>query len=107
MIETTLSVTDFVSNSAAKMTHSLDESLKVTGIYLSSKADKQADKALIGQLCELYSSYTGSQPEHYLLLDLAHQGRVDARLYADRMLTQFLPLNMIDECSLYPDSSKR
>jgi hypothetical protein len=46
-------------------------------------------------------------PDCYLLLEIGHKGRVDARLFADPAFTRPLPLQMREDGDLYPTAVTR
>ncbi|NWF37300.1 hypothetical protein [Mariprofundus sp. KV] len=107
MIESALPVTNFVTNDGDKLTHLTGSQTQTRGIYLSSGPDSEPDLQLIAELSSLCQSRLGAAPDYYLLLDLGHQGRMDALLFSDLALTQPQPLNMLEESDLYPQSSNR
>lgn len=107
MIESALPVTDFVNCNVDKLTHLADKEHLSRGIYLSSGPDSEPDLRLIDKLSCLCQSRLGAAPDYCLLLDLGHQGRMDALLFSDLALTQPQPLNMLEESDLYPQSSNR
>ena len=107
MIESALPVTNFVNSDVDKLTHGTDSDHHSRGIYLSSGPDSPPDVQLIDALSRLCESQLGGAPDYCLLLDLGHQGRMDALLFSDQALTQPQPLNMLEESDLYPQSSNR
>ena len=107
MIESFIPVTSFINHNSVAKTESENEPLPLIGIYLSTGPNEQPDPSLIDELSKLYSSRTGEAPAYYLILDLGHQGRMDALLYSDRELSQVQPFAMLDDGNLYPDSSNR
>jgi len=69
----------------------------ICGIYFSTIASSVIDHEQIRSLCNLVQQHFGHPPDCYLLLELSHKGRVDARLFADADLTESITLNMQED----------
>ena len=69
----------------------------IYGIYCSILAPDAIDHERIRNLSKLVQQYYGHPPDCYLLVELGHKGRVDARLFADEALSHPMPLNMQED----------
>ncbi len=69
----------------------------ICGIYCSIFAPDVIDHDRIRSLSKLVQQYYGHPPDCYLLIELGHKGRVDARLFADEALSSPMPLNMQED----------
>ena len=69
----------------------------ICGIYCSIIAPDVIDHDRIRSLSKLVQQYYGHPPDCYLLIELGHKGRVEARLFADKALTSPMPLNMLED----------
>ncbi len=69
----------------------------ICGIYCSIIAPDVIDHDRIRSLSKLVQQHYGHQPDCYLLIELGHKGRVDARLFTDEALTSPMPLNMQED----------
>ncbi len=72
------------------------------GIYISAHGTCASDFSRIRKLAELVQKYHHHSPVCYLLLELSHKGRVDARLFADAELKMPIPLDLHEDGDLYP-----
>lgn len=106
MLEKRLAVT--------KTSHSGDQSLvdffnlhPFFGIYISTHGTCASDFSRIHKLAELVQKYHHNAPVCYLLLELSHKGRVDARLFADAELKRPIALDLQEDGDLYPATVNR
>jgi len=69
----------------------------IFGIYFSANGANPVSPERIQGLIDLVLEGYGHPPDCYLLLELGHKGRVDARLFSDAALTVTMPLNMQED----------
>jgi len=69
----------------------------ITGIYLSTSTACAINPDRVRSLIDLVQKHHGQAPDFYLLLELSHKGRVDARLFTDAELTMPMTLNMQED----------
>jgi len=106
MIEKRLAVT----KTSYKAEHSIVDFLDphpFVGIYISTREACDADSDRIRKLTELVQKFHAQPPACYLLLELGHKGRVDARLFADAELSMPIPLDLQEDGDLYPVTVNR
>ncbi len=106
MIEKRLAVTETSHNAD----HSIADFLgphPFAGIYISTGEACDADSERIRKLTELVQKIHAQPPACYLLLELGHKGRVDARLFADAELSIPIPLDLQEDGDLYPVTVNR
>jgi len=106
MIENHLAVT--------KTSHSGDPSIAdffnlhpFFGIYISTDETCASDFSRIHHLVEMAQKYHNTPPLCYLLLELSHKGRVDARLFTDAEFKTPIALDLQEDGDLYPAAVTR
>lgn len=107
MIESSSPVTNFVNNSHVDLPHPDDSDSHPLGIYLSTGSNETADQELLSQLGNSFEKSVGTPPTYCLILDLGHEGRIDASLFEGLQLSKSVTLEMLEESDLYPLSSSR
>jgi len=106
MIEKSLSVTSCAHPDEGRIKR-FSTAQPLIGIYLVTDAASQIDHGKVHALVELAKRYDGHAPGCYLLLELGHKGRVDARLFSDAEFTAAIPLNLKEDGNLYPAEVNR
>ncbi len=72
------------------------------GIYFATTSAAAIDHEQIQMLADLLHRFTGQTPSCYLLLELGHQGRVDARAFSDAACTHSLSLQLQEDSDCNP-----
>ncbi|MDQ6981976.1 MAG: hypothetical protein Q9M08_03065 [Mariprofundus sp.] len=106
MIEKNLAVTQ-TSHSGGHSTEDFLNFSPFSGIYISTCGTCTDDSSRIHNLVKLVQKYHHNLPVCYLLLELSHKGRVDARLFADAELGTPIPLDLQEDGDLYPAAVNR
>jgi len=78
----------------------------ITGIYLSTDSNRAISPERLRGLINLVQAHDGRPPDCYLLLELSHKGRVDARLFADAQFTVTMPFSMQEDGDPMPNHAR-
>lgn len=79
--------------------------MSLIGVFQTANREGDTDPEQTVLLRRLYGELSGQQPHCYMVLELGHAGRLDARAYTDPELGTSLPLELQEDGHLYPACS--
>lgn len=79
--------------------------MSLMGVFQTAGLEGETNPAQTAQLRSLYEELGGQQPLCYMVLELSHAGRLDARAYSDAEFTIEVTLELQEDGNLYPACS--